>query len=117
MTTDTTNKRPHALMRRTVSNLHRWLALRWHVVNMTLSPRERSIIMTTRWIQLGLGQRGGFSTYVDSPLSLLYNTVSIKQFDRFTRLRRQGSQVWLSFSKENSRGVFYLTILKVRLDS
>lgn len=30
----------------------------------------------------------------------------IKRFDRFTRPRRQGSQVWLSFSYENSRGCF-----------
>src|SRR5215813_10161396 len=30
----------------------------------------------------------------------------IKRFDRFTRPRRQGSQVWLSFSQENSRGCF-----------
>lgn len=33
--------------------------------------------------------------------------ISIKRFDRFTRPQRQGSQVRLSFSQENSRGVLF----------
>ena len=61
---------------------------------------------------LSIGSWGGLLHGPKFPSVLTHNGVLciiwslIKRFDRFTRPRRQGSQVWLSFSYENSRGCF-----------
>ena len=51
-----------------------------------------------------LAQRFSSALTLDRILCIIWPL--IKRFDRFTRPRRQGSQVRLSFSQENSRGCF-----------